>query len=258
MSFLFHTYLYTPILNLLVFIYDSIVADFGVSIILLTIVIRLVLLPIFYKSAKDQTILQHIAPKIRDVQKKHKENKEEQVKQMMAIYKEHRVNPFSSIILLLIQLPVLFALYRVFMDGVPEAGSELLYTFVHVPSVINDTFLGIIKLDAPNLILVFITAVAQFIQSWLLMRVSKQKRDVGGQSNEALVAAERISRKMIYFMPIITAVILFQLPAAIALYWFTTSAFSVVQQLFINKIIRKKNDTPLVVNSTTSEASIKK
>lgn len=248
MSFLFNTYLYTPLLNLLVFIYDSIVADFGVSIILITIIIRFILLPIFYKSAKDQTILQKIAPQIREIQKKHKDNKEEQVKQMMAIYKEHKVNPFSSILLLIVQLPILFALYRVFVQGLPDAGSDILYSFVHLPEEIHYTFLGIIELSNPNVVMVIITAAAQFAQSWLLMRVAKKRKDEQvsssvtktGNENQALHAAEQMSRKMIYFMPIITAVILFQLPAAVALYWFTTSVFSVVQQLVINRTIEKK------------------
>jgi len=242
MSFLFNTYLYTPLLNFLIFIYGSVVADFGVSIILLTIVIRFILLPIFYKSAKDQTILQKIAPQIREIQKKHKDNKEEQVKEMMAIYKEHRVNPFSSILLLIVQLPVLFALYKVFMRGIPEVGSSLLYSFVHLPEQVSYTFLGLIELHSPNMVLVVVTALAQFMQSWLLMRVARKQgtQNKPGGENQALQAAERMSRKMIYFMPIITAVVLFQLPAAVALYWLTTSVFSVIQQIVINKTIKTK------------------
>ncbi|OGM90563.1 hypothetical protein A2755_03350 [Candidatus Wolfebacteria bacterium RIFCSPHIGHO2_01_FULL_48_22] len=242
MSFLFNEILYKPLLNLLILIYDLVVSDFGVSIILITVLIRFVLLPIFYKSAKDQTILQKIAPQIREIQKKHKENKEEQVRQMMAVYKEHRVNPFSSILLLIIQLPILFALYRVFVGGLPEAGSDKLYSFVHLPEVIHYTFLGFIDLSSPFLALVIITALAQFTQSWLLLRVAKKRapNPAAAGDNPAIQAAERMSHKMIYFMPVVTAIILFNLPAAVALYWFTTSVFSAIQQLAINKKIREK------------------
>src|SRR3989344_6961334 len=144
MSFLFNEILYKPLLNLLILIYDLVVADFGVSIIIITVLIRFILLPIFYKSAKDQTVLQKIAPQIREIQKKNKDNKEQQVKEMMAIYKEHRVNPFSSILLLIVQLPILFALYRVFMKGLPQADSGVLYAFVHLPTDIHYTFLGLV------------------------------------------------------------------------------------------------------------------
>jgi YidC/Oxa1 family membrane protein insertase len=234
MSSLFHNYLYTPLLHLLEFAYGHVIADFGVSIILITILIRFVLLPIFYKSAKDQTILQKIAPQIREIQKKHKDNKEQQVQEMMRIYKEHRVNPFSSILLLIVQLPILYALYKVFVDGgVAAAFPGATYTF-----------LGLVNLAEPNLLMVLATVLAQAAQSWLLMRVAKKRAGDSSQNgNDPMQAAERISRKMIYFLPIVTGIILLNLPSAVALYWLTTSVFSAVQQLVINKIINKKQIT---------------
>jgi len=93
MAYLYTQFLYRPLLNLLFFLYNNVYADLGVAIILLTIIVRVVLLPLFYKSAKDQTILQKIAPRIQELQKIHKEDKERQVKEIMAVYKEHRVNP---------------------------------------------------------------------------------------------------------------------------------------------------------------------
>lgn len=234
MSFLFNEILYKPILSLLLFTY-SVVPDFGVAIILITILIRVILLPIFYKSAKDQTILQKIAPQIREIQKKHKDDKQQQAEQMMRVYKEHKVNPFSSILLLFIQLPILFALYRVFASGVTKTEG------------VSHMFLGLVDLSKPNIVLIIITVVAQLAQSWLLLRIAKKPEAAASSENAALQTAERMSRKMMYVMPLITAFILFQLPSAVALYWFTTSVFSAVQQLVINGKLKNTATKPRVL-----------
>lgn len=243
MSYIFHEFLYRPLLNLLFLIYNNVIADLGIAIILLTLIIRFVLLPIFYKSAKDQTLLQKIAPKIKEVQSKHKDNKEEQVKQMMAIYKEHKVNPFSSFLLLFLQLPILFALYRVFLSGFSEETLRgALYSFVQIPTQIHYSFLGLTQLNEKNMILVIVAAVFQYLQSYLLMNVIKRpKQDAAAGADDMAAVAERLSRKMILFTPILTFVILLSLPAAVALYWLTTSAFSTLQQVVINKKINSSD-----------------
>jgi len=226
----------------LFFIYNIVFSDLGVAIIVLTIVIRFVLLPIFYKGAKDQTIIQKLTPKIREIQQKHKEDKQEQTRQMLALYKDHKVNPFSSIGLLLLQLPILFALYRLFLGGFGDDVLSQLYSFVVRPEVINYHFLGVIALNEKNIILVLIAAVFQYLQTYYLMKVSASTMSTAPDENPAVAMAQKVSRRMMYFAPILTVIILSGLPSAIALYWLTTSAFSTIQQIVINKKIQ---GTPL-------------
>lgn len=230
---LFNEVLYRPLINLLFLIYENIASDLGIAIIILTIVIRFVLLPIFYKSAKDQAIMQKIAPQIKEIQKNNKDDKEKQVKEMMAIYKDHKVSPFSGFILLLVQLPILIALYRVFLGGLSSVSSSLMYSFVSFPADINYNFIGLIDLHNKNVVLIILAAVFQFLQSWLILRLSKK------DNKQAASPAEKVSKQMGFIGPILTIVILYSLPSAVALYWLTTSAFSVVQQLIINKKIQK-------------------
>ncbi len=243
MSYLFNEFLYRPLLNLLFLIYNNTIADIGISVILLTIVIRLILLPIFYKSAKDQTILQKITPRIKELQKIHKDNKEKQVEEIMKVYKEHKVNPFSGFILLLIQLPILIALYRVFLNGFSNNVLSQLYSFVLPPHNIHTMFLGIIDLTSKNIWIVVIAGVFQYLQSKLMMNMSKLATN-SAQSKEADIA-QKISRNMMIMGPVLTVLILYPLPSVVALYWLTTSAFSVIQQIVINKKIlnneRNKN-----------------
>ena len=235
MSFLYTTILYRPLLNLLFFFYDFIYADLGVSIVLLTLLVRFVLLPLFYKSAKDQTILQKIAPKIQEIQKTHKDDKERQVKEVFAVYKEHKVNPFSGFLFLLIQLPILIALYGVFLRGINNIHTGLLYSFIPEPAVVNFHFLGLIDLSAKSVVLVVLAAVFQYLQSYFLLRASTQKN----KPQKDLSMAERMAKNMLFMGPILSLVILWPLPSAIALYWLVTSLFSTVQQLFINKSLSR-------------------
>ena len=237
MIYLFNTYLYQPLYNALIFLYDKAsLGDLGIAIILLTVIVRVVLYPFFYKGAKDQAIMQKIAPKLKEIQVKHKQDKQKQVEETMAIYKEHKVNPFSAFFLLLVvQLPILIAMFKVFRTGLKTMPQELLYSFVpHVTSV-NYTFLGAIDLEKPSMLLIVLTAIAQFYQSKLaLPKSNKAFKD--------MEMAEMMGRQMMFMGPILTIVVLFNLPSAIALYWLTTTLFSAVQQVIINKKINIVKD----------------
>lgn len=216
MGNLFNTYIYNPLFHVLVFIYQNLsFHDLGIAIILLTIFVRLVLLPLFYKGAKDQAIMQKIAPKLREIQLKHKNDKEKLVQATMELYKEHKVSPFSSFLLILIQFPILIALIK------------LVRSINMIPNV-NPIFLGIVDLTQKNFILVILAAVIQYFSSKLLIPKSNK-------SFKNLSPQEKMSRQMVLFSPLLTILVLWFWPAAAALYWLTFSVFSVIQQIIINK-----------------------
>lgn len=238
MANLFHEILYRPLFNALIFLYQNVsFHDLGIAIILLTIIIRLILFPLFYKGAKDQAIMQRLAPKIKEIQNNHKDDREKQAKALMDLYRQHKVNPFSGFLLLLVQLPILIALYRVFLGGFSAETLNNLYSFISTPDVLNYTFLGVIALGKRNIFIVIVAAVVQYFQGKLsTVKTNKSLKD--------LTPMERMSRQMIYLGPILTIVFLyfFNLPSAVALYWLTTSAFSVIQQMMINKKISENFD----------------
>lgn len=220
MSELFHKILYQPLFDVLVFLYQYL-GDLGVAIIVLTVLIRVVLFPLFYKGAKDQAIMQRLAPKIREIQANHKNNREEQAKALMGLYREHRVNPLSSFLLILVQLPILIALYQIFMKGLVG------------PDFLDLNFLGLIDLKEKSAIIVGLAAAAQYFQGKLaIIKSEKPFKD--------LTPIERMGHQMVYLGPILTVIFLyfFNLPSAVGLYWLTTSLFSVIQQIIINKRLK--------------------
>ncbi len=229
MKYFFNIIFYQPILNLLVYFYETIgFYDFGVAIILVTILIRLVLFPLFHKSAKQQMVMQRIQPKIKKIQEQHKHDKEKQTQELMSLYKTHGVNPFSSIILLIIQLPIMLALYWVVQSGLTPGELSGLYSFIPHPQTINPMFIGLINLSRTSIVLIVLAAVAQYFQAQLAIY-----RDP--QNKAPLSPAEKMARQMVYVGPIITIFIFYSLPAAVGLYWLTTSLFSIFQQIIINR-----------------------
>jgi YidC/Oxa1 family membrane protein insertase len=234
MIYLYQAVFYRPILNVLVYFYETIAGhDFGIAIILVTLLIRFILYPLFHKSAKHQMALQRLQPKIKKIQELHKDDKQKQTEALMALYKEHGVNPFLSIILLVVQLPILISLYQIILSGLRVGGiGSGLYAFVPAPQTINAIFLGILNLKQRSIILVLLAAIAQYFQSRLAIYRSP---NAGPPS-----AAERMARQMVFIGPVITIVIFYNLPAGVGLYWLISSLFSIVQQLIVNKRIREK------------------
>jgi len=246
MSNLFNTFLVQPLFNALMALYATIAFDdIGLAIIFLTIAIRVIFYPLFYKSYKNQTLLQKIQPEIKKIQKKFKGNKEHQAQELLRLYKENNVNPFSGFFLILIQLPILIALYRVFLGGFAVDKLNNLYSFVIVEAPINVSFLSLIDLSKTNIIIVGLAAIAQFFHG----KISLPKK----AENSEVSAAERIGKQMMFIGPILTLVILYSLPSAIGLYWLTSSGFSVIQQFFINKSLNKENTKNGELSNTSEE-----
>ncbi|KXB08622.1 hypothetical protein AKJ56_00735 [candidate division MSBL1 archaeon SCGC-AAA382N08] len=230
MVHLFNNYIFEPILSLLVWIYQNLsLGELGLAIIILTILIRVVLLPFFYKSSKDQALIRKLQPRVDEIKKKHKDNREQQGKELMALYKEHKLNPFSGFLLLLIQLPIFIALFKIFRD--PELITQ---TFENI------SFLGIIDLTETSMPLVVAAAALQYLQAKTSMKVNK-KNSTSSNKNNSLA---KMGNSMVYIAPVLSFVVLTQLPSALALYWITSALFSTGQQLVINKKIAEVDISP--------------
>lgn len=220
---LFNTYLYEPFLAVLIFLYDHLAFhDLGIAIVILTVLVRLVLFPLFYKGAKSQTLLQRLQPHIKKIQLDHKDNKEEQAKALMSLYRENRINPFSGFFLILVQLPIFIALFQVFTKGLKT------YTFD------NSAFFGLINLGEKSLVVAVIAAVLQYVQGKISL---PPKTAETGKENPFASTG----KMMVIMGPVFTLFILTTLPSALGIYWAVSTVFSIVQQLYINKKLPRIN-----------------
>ncbi|MEA1909982.1 MAG: YidC/Oxa1 family membrane protein insertase [Patescibacteria group bacterium] len=232
--------LYQPLFNVLMLFYVYIPGnDLGIAIIALTLLIRLILFPSYLKTLKAQQALKEIQPQIKEIQEKYKNDQAQQSKELMKVYQDNKVNPLGSCLPMLIQLPILYALYRVFVFGLNADSLTLLYTwFPKVPEVVDTHFLSflgnpslVIDLAVPSLLLAIIAGVGQLFQSWLLFKSNTTGQEQG--------VAKMVSTQMIYIFPVITVLISMNLPAALALYWAATAIFTALQQLLILRVKTK-------------------
>ncbi len=233
---IFNTYLFQPIFNLLIFLYNVIPgADVGFSIIALTVIIKLALWPLMSSSLKSQKAMQTLQPKLDALKVEHGDNKEALSKAMMTLYQEEKVNPLASCLPILIQLPVLIALYQVLLHGFDGSTLNQLYSFIHNPGHINTIFLGIIDLGKANIFLAVLAGALQFVQTRMLMQQQppKQVKGTEGAKDESMLAS--MNKSMMIFMPIVTIVIGIKLPGGLTLYWVTVTAFSIAQQWWVFK-----------------------
>ncbi len=231
----FEAIAYDPIYNILISFYNIIPwKDFGIAIILTTLLIRLIIYPISRKQITSQKKLQELQPKIKEVQAKYKDNKEEQAKQMMQLYKDHGVNPVSGCLPIIVYLIVFIAIYQAIIHIAGTnflADSNHLYSFVPNPGPINHLFLNILDLTKPNIVLAVITAIAQYFQmkqilgNQPMMKLSESKGDMSD-------FASIMNKQMLYIAPAATLFIGVTFPAALSLYWLTSTLFMLVQQHF--------------------------
>ncbi|MFA5001121.1 MAG: YidC/Oxa1 family membrane protein insertase [Candidatus Paceibacterota bacterium] len=238
----FKVILFIPLYNLLIFLTATIPgADLGLAIIILTLLVKLVIFPLYTKSVRTQIKMKAIEPKLKEIKEKYKDNVQEQSRWTMEIYKQEKINPFSTFFVLLIQIPIILSLFYVFRSSF-TLHTDLLYSFVTAPTKINTNFLGLFDLTAnKNILFSVLTGITQFLQVRISMP-AKPKADVKlGQSFKTDMARS-LDLQMRYFMPLLTMFIAFTLPSAIALYWVTSNGFSVIYESLVIKKIKQESE----------------
>jgi YidC/Oxa1 family membrane protein insertase len=231
MSFLYNQILFRPLFNLLVFLYNTISGkDFGVAIVLLTVIVRMIFTPLSIKALVSQRELNKLQPKVKELQEKYKGDKQALGQATMALYKEHNINPFSGCLPLLIQLPVLIALYSALRSGLKPDSFSALYSFVQNPGAIKEIAFGFLNIANKNPYLAILAGVLQWFQT---------KKSMANQNpaikTDASSSVTQMNRQMLYFFPIMIIIIAWNLPTGLVIYWITATIFSIFEQIYINK-----------------------
>lgn len=183
------------------------------------------------QSIKSQKKLSGLQVKVQEIQEKYKDDKETQAKELTAFYQKENINYLSGCLPLFIQLPILYALYQLFLKGFKPEAMINLYSFVPHPGTINPIFLGFLNLSQPNWLLALITGIGQYFQ----MKMVSPKEEKIKTKNSMDQFAQRTQNFTLYFLFGFTVILLLRLPAALALYWFAASLFSILQQYVILK-----------------------
>lgn len=235
-SYLYHLIIFNPLYNGLIFLFDIFPwMDAGFAVIIFTIIVRLILFPLSKKAIVTQVKMKEIEPELNRI-KNQTSDRQQQALLQMDLYKKKGINPFSSIFLLFLQLPVIYALYYIFArSGLPAVNSTLLYSFIDVPTI-NMHFLGIFDIGVNSLFLSICAGVGQFLQLHysFASNPSNTKSD-----NQAMNATMDMMKNMKYVFPVIIFLVSYGLPAVLAIYWTVSSLFTLGQELVVRKHIRK-------------------
>jgi len=238
-SYIWHTFFFDPVYNILVFFIDVIPGgDVGLAIIAAVIVVKLILLPVSIKAVQTQRVMKEIQPKIAELKEKYKDDREAQAKAMMEVYKDYNMNPFSSIFIILLQIPIIIALYYAVYSGggvaLPAINTDILYSFIAAPVDVTMNFLGLVDITGRSIILALAAGLTQFIHVSYVMPKPPEKKE-GETANFQEELMQNMQSQLKFVMPIMITGIAYFISAAIALYFVVSNLFSIFQELYVKK-----------------------
>jgi len=239
MSFIWHTFFFDPIYNSLVFFIDVVRGgDVGLAIIFTVILVKLVLLPVSLKAARTQLLMNEMAPKMEEIKETYKDNKEEQARKTLELFQTYKVNPFSSIFLLFLQIPIVIALYFAVYTGggvkLPAINADILYSFIPNPETVSMLFFGMMDITAKSIPLAALAGITQFIHTKLSMPKLKP-RDPSKEPSFKEDFNRSLQLQMRYVMPVIIFIAAYTISAAIALYFTVSNLMSIAQEFVVRR-----------------------
>ncbi len=210
----FFTFIAKPMFTFLAFL-QGYIGNWGWTIVILTIIIKLILYPLSYKGMVSMQKLKELAPKIKDIQAKYKDDKQKQSAQMMELYKKHGANPMGGCLPLILQIPVFFAIYRVLLNSIELKGAEWIL-WIH----------DLAEMD-PYFVLPILMGVSMFLQQKLTPNTLQ----------------DEMQKKIFQFLPVVFTFFFLWFPAGLTLYWFINNVFTIAQQYYINTLFEKQKAT---------------
>lgn len=259
-SFIWHTFFFDPVYNSLVFFIDIFPGgDVGLAIIATVFLVKTVLFPVSVKAAKTQRIMKEIEPELKELKETYKDDREAQARAMMETYKKAGMNPFASIFLILLQIPLLIAmyfgvysLYPPVVDGEQASATniaaifggesskeivineEVLYSFVPVPTESNRFFLNQFDITDKSILLAIVVAITQFlVVSYTMPKIAPKKE--GEAPDIKADFARNMQVQMKFVMPVLMGVIAYSISVAIALYFLVSNMTALLQEIFVRK-----------------------
>lgn len=229
------TIIYEPLYNALILILNIPYLDAGLAAIILTILVKIILFPVSKKATITQVKMRAVGNELKEIKEKYPD-KETQALKVMEFYRKHKLNPFGSILGIIIQIPIVYSLYHIFLySGLPTVDLEMLYSFIPAPTI-SMNFLGLIDISKKSIILALLASISSFFQMHLA-----NKDEGPAEQNQSQDLSKMVMKQMKYTFPVIVLLISWKISGVVALYWFVSNIAGIVQ----DKIIKRK----LAVNS---------
>jgi len=232
----FKTIIYVPLYNFLILLLNISWVDAGLAAVFLTVLVKLILYPLTKKSTVAQIKMKEKEGELSLIKEKHKDKQEQAVK-VMEFYKENKINPFSSILTIIVQIPIIFSLYYIFFKaGLPDVDTSLLYSFIKAPESVSMVFLGFVDVSQKSIILAFLAGISSYFQMHLMSPSSPTA--VLSKTAGAPDFAKMMTKQMKYTMPVVVFFISWKISAIVALYWFVSNLMSIAQDAWIRRKLK--------------------
>ncbi len=229
---MFHTIFYEPIYNLLVIVLTYIpLHDIGAAIIIVTVFVKLILLPLNMSALRSQYLMKRLEPQMNKLKEMQKTNPQEASKKMMELYKIEKINPFASLFVIVLQIPIFFALYFVFSKGLhPDVNS--IYSFVKFPDSLHTEAFGLFDVTKRSIFIAVLAGLSSYIlarRQTMTMNTKKENKEESFQ--DQFMKSMKI--QLLYVLPVIIGVSAAALPSALGLYWFVSNMIGYLQDVYI-------------------------
>jgi len=255
-------FLAIPLGRLLKLIYDflhgaHIPGSYGIAVILLTLIVRGLLLPLYIKQIHSMSKMAEVAPRLQEIQQKYKNDQKKLQEEMLKLYQETGYNPAAGCWPLLIQMPILFSLYYVFQNPlVYVLGKSHQYVkdlvtgatgYTITQRIVDEAqklgldmhFLGINLAKKELLVLPILSAATMLLSVWF-SSISQKKFNPQYSQSQSNAMAESINKSFMIFSPLMSYFIALQVPSGLVLYWTVTNLFTILQQFIANEVVYKK------------------
>jgi len=248
---MFNTFIYNPLYNALVGILDVVPGgNVFFAVIILTIIVKTILFPLTKKSIITQIKSRALNDELKEIKVEFKNDREKLGRKTLELYRKHKINPFASLFLIIIQIPIIFALFYIFaQSGLPTINSEILYSFIPNPESVQMTIAGF-DLAQKSFFFAFLAAVTQFfyMKRMLVTTPPKKKeimkKDVNEKKKDDFVEdiTKAMNAQMLYVLPVIIFFAGYGFSAVVALYWTVSNLYTYLQDIYIKKNMKDSGD----------------
>jgi YidC/Oxa1 family membrane protein insertase len=239
---MFHTLFYEPVYNLIVVVLTIVpLHDIGTAIVIVTLIVKGILLPLNLSTLRTQYMMKKIEPEMKKIKDLQKKDPQAASKKMIELYRGEKINPFSSLFAMILQIPIFFALYFVFSKGLFNDPSSL-YSFITFPNTLHTQAFGLFDVKERSIIIAVLAGVASF---FLARRQTQtmvpEKSTTSGEESFQDHFMKSMRLQMLYVLPFIVTVSGMFLPAALSLYWFVSNIASYGLDVYMkNKLAHLK------------------
>lgn len=235
---MFHTLFYEPVYNLIVLVLTFVpLHDIGAAIVVVTLIVKGLLLPFNLSALRTQYMMKKIEPEMNKIKELQKKDQQGASKQMVDLYRKNKINPFSSLFAMILQIPIFIALYIVFSKGLFDDPKSI-YTFVTFPEKLHTVAFGIFDVTEKNIIIALLAGISSYflaVRQTSMMGKPKNVKKEGKEESFQEHFTKSMKIQLLYVLPVIITVSATALPSALGLYWFVSNSASYALDVYTKR-----------------------